>query len=101
MIFEIGNEDKYRLSGDVLFREVDGEIIIIPHNSGISSAKKDALFTLTGSGMLIWNLLDGTTTVQQLIDHVLANYDVPEDRVRKDVVAFLENLAAHGMICRQ
>ena len=80
-----------------MFREMGGEIIIVPAHRGIS-AQEDALFTLADTGKLIWSLLDGSHTVQQVIDHVCEQYEAQEDQVALDVVAFLEELAVRGMI---
>lgn len=98
MIPDIKYDRRYQRSEEVLFREIDGEIIIVPVNSKMISAKEDALFTLTDTGRLIWNQLDGTNTVQQLIDNLCQEYDAPQEQVSKDVVTFLEQLAVRGMI---
>jgi len=97
MIIEIKKDGKYRRSEDVEFREIDGEIIIVPAHRGIS-AREDVLFTLTDTGKLIWILLDGSNTVQQVIDRVCEQYEAQEEQVARDVVAFLEELAVQGMI---
>ena len=97
MIFEIQNSGKYQLADDVVYKVSDEEIFIVIPNRGVS-AEADVLFTLTGVGRLIWQLLDGTNSVQQVIEQVLRNYDAPEDEIRMDVFEFLEELAARGMI---
>ncbi len=97
MILEIKNDAKYRRSDEVVFKEADGEIIIIPSHSGVSG-EEQLLFTLTGTSALIWSLLDGTNTVQQMIDQVARRYDAPADQISLDVVAFLQELATGKMI---
>ncbi len=100
MIREIEIGEKYQRSEQVLFKVLEGETILVPVNAQNGSANQDALFTLANSGTLIWSLLDGTNTVQQLIEQVVEEYDAPEGQVRQDVIRFLENLAARGMISR-
>ena len=97
MIPEIKIEGKYRHSDSVVFREVGEEVMIVTESSGVS-VEEEALLTLSGTGALIWNLLDGTNTVQQIIEHVMEHYDVPEEQVRMDTVAFLQELAVRKMI---
>jgi len=97
LIREIKHNGKYRRSEDVVFKEAAGEVIIVPAHRGVS-AGEDVLFSLTDSGKLIWSLLDGTRTVEQVIDQVLAHYEAPQDDVKHDVVAFLEELAVRGLI---
>ncbi|MCP4009475.1 MAG: PqqD family protein [Proteobacteria bacterium] len=98
MIREIKIGEKYQRSEQILFKVLEGETILVPVNSQNGSANQDALFTLANSGALIWSLLDGTHTVQQLIEQVVEEYDAPEGQVRQDVITFLENLAVRGMI---
>ncbi len=98
MIREIEIGEKYQRSDQILFKVLEGETILVPVNAQNSSANQDALFTLANSGALIWSLLDGTNTVQQLIEQVAEQYNMPEGQVREDVFTFLENLAVRGMI---
>ena len=97
MIFEINIDGKYRHSDSLVFKETDGEITIIPEHSGVA-VEEDALLTLSGTGALIWSLLDGTHTVQQIIEQVVDHYDAPQEQVRMDTVAFLQELAVRKMI---
>ena len=97
MILEIKIDGKYQQASDVACKEVDEEIFIVLGTPGIS-ATKEALFTLTGTGKIIWQLLDGTNSVQQVIEHILQEYDAKEYEVKQDVVAFMEMLAARGLI---
>lgn len=97
MILEIKMGGKYRHADDLVNKEVDEEIFIVLADRGIS-AEESVLFTLTDSGRLIWQLLDGTNSVQQVIEQVLQHYDAAEGEVTQDVVAFLEELAVRGMI---
>jgi hypothetical protein len=96
-IIQIKSSGKYHRSDEVASKEVGGEIVIVPAHRGLA-AEEDVLFTLTGTGMLIWNLLDGTHSVQQMIDHILQHYDVSAEQAKRDVFLFLEELVARRMI---
>lgn len=98
MVFKINNDSKYQRSPNVLYREVKGETFLIPTSTASMSAKEDAVFTLTDSAKMIWDLLDGTNTVKQVIGHLQQHFDVPESQVKQDVVEFLESLARFDMI---
>jgi len=97
MILEIRLDGKYKKAADLVCKEADEEIFIVLANCEMS-AQETAVFTLTGTGRLIWQQLDGTNSVLQVIEQVLENYEAPEEEVRQDVVAFLEELAVRGMI---
>ena len=97
MILDIKNEGKYRQSENVIAREY-GEDIYIVRKQSDPSLEEDAGFILEGVGKVIWTLLDGTNTVQSLIEQVSLEYDATEDEIAVDVVDFLDQLATQGMI---
>ena len=97
MILDIKNEGKYRQSENVIAREYGEDIYIVRKHSDLSM-EEDAGFILEGVGKVIWNLLDGTNTVQSLIEQVSLEYDATEDEIAVDVVDFLDQLATQGMI---
>ena len=53
----IALEDVYKPSDDVVAREIEGEIIIVPLVAGIGDME-DELFTLNDTGKAIWDTLD-------------------------------------------
>jgi len=96
MVFSIEDDSKYRRSQDILFRAVADELVIVPASQ--DSSNNNALFTLKGSGKLIWEMLDGQNTVAQLVERLISEYDAPRDQIRQDVMAFMEELAMRGLI---
>jgi hypothetical protein len=48
----------YRPSEDVVVREIEGEVVIVPLTSGIGDLE-DELFTLNETGRAIWSRIDG------------------------------------------
>ena len=54
----ISLEDVYKPSGDVVAREIEGEIIIVPLVAGIGDME-DEPFILNDTGKAIWDQLDG------------------------------------------
>ena len=51
-------ENVYKPSGDVVAREIEGEIVIAPLVSGIGDME-DELFTLNDTGKAIWDKRNG------------------------------------------
>ena len=49
-------------SEDIVAREIEGEIIIVPLVAGIGDAD-DELYTLNETGQAIWQKLDGQRTL--------------------------------------
>jgi len=68
----IRNDAVYVPSDDVVAREIEGELIIIPLVAGIGDME-DELYTLNDTGKAIWNLLDGQATLDEIISALARN----------------------------
>jgi len=78
-------------SDDVVAREIEGEIIIVPLASGIGDAD-DELFTLNETGKAIWQLLDGKRTLQDVSRELSAEFEFPAGEIERDVLGLVEEL---------
>lgn len=73
------------------YRIYDGQAtIVLPDRAEVK--------ILNPIGSLVWDRIDGTRTVAQLIDAVVEEYEVRPDEARRDVQEFLETLRSHGMV---
>jgi hypothetical protein len=88
---------KYIISDDVVSREIEGELIIVPIAAGIGDME-DELYTMNGTGRAIWNGLDGTRTLRELIDGLTAAFQAPPEEIRKDVAGLLEELLRRKIV---
>jgi hypothetical protein len=77
-------------------REIAGETIVVPIRGRTEDL--DSIFTLNEQGTLIWNLLDGRTNVNQIVEAISKTYEVTEDEATKDTIDFLTSLEAAGLI---
>lgn len=87
----------YDPSDDVVVREIEGELIIVPLASGIGDMEDD-LFSLNETGRAIWDKLDGVKTVEDVITELTGEFDVPKSEIEKDVTGFLTELMRRKMI---
>lgn len=87
----------YGPSDDVVVREIEGEIVIVPLASGIGDLE-DELFTLNETGRAIWGRIDGSRPLDAVVREIVAEYDAPEKLVEEDVVGFLQELLERRMI---
>lgn len=78
-------------SNGIVASEVDGEVVMMNIEQG-------SYFGLNGVASNIWRLLETPQTVSQVCEAVGAQYDVEKDRCRREVLAFLEELAVDGTI---
>jgi hypothetical protein len=77
-------------------REIAGETIVVPIRGRTEDL--DSIFTLNEQGTLIWNLLDGRTNVNQIVEAISKTYEVTKDEATKDTIDFLTSLEAAGLI---
>ena len=84
-------------SEDVVAREIEGDIIIVPLVSGIGDAD-DELYTLNETGKSIWKLLDGKTTLAQVANLLADRFNAPKGDIDKDVLGFAEEMVRRGML---
>lgn len=79
-------------SSHVIDRDLQGEAVLLDLNTGI-------YFSLNPVGGYIWSLLDGQRTVRDIVDLVVAEYDVDPETAAEDTAAlvrdFLEQKLAH------
>jgi hypothetical protein len=87
----------YGPSEDVVVREIEGEIVIVPLTSGIGDME-DELFTLNETGRAIWDRIDGSRPVSSVIRDLAAAYDAPAGTIEADVVGLLQELLIRRMI---
>lgn len=84
-------------SGDIVAREIQGVIVILPLVSGIGDLE-DELFTMNDTGKAIWQKLDGQRTLDDVIDELSAEYDAPEAEIQSDVIGLVEELMKRKMV---
>jgi len=84
-------------SENIVAREIEGELIIIPLVSGIGDLDNE-LFTLNDTGKVIWKKLDGKNTIQDVITALTSEFDASEDIITKDVVGLIEELTRRRML---
>lgn len=84
-------------SDDVVSREIEGELIIVPIASGIGDME-DELYTLNETGRAIWQRLDGKRTLREVATDVAAEYTTPIDLITRDVLGLAGELVKRKML---
>lgn len=87
----------YEPSDDVVAREIEGELIIVPLVSGIGDME-DELFTLNETGRSIWSKLDGKKTLSDVVNELVAEYDAPIEEIQNDVMGLSQELLQRRII---
>lgn len=86
-----------RPSDDVVAREIEGEILIVPLAAGIGDAE-DELYTLNETGQAIWQRLDGKRTLRDVAALLAGGFNAPLQELEQDVLGFVGELARRGIL---
>jgi hypothetical protein len=93
----IKSDAVYAVSEDVVAREIEGEIIIVPLVAGIGDLE-DELFTLNETGKAIWDKLDGQRRLNDIIAELAAEYQAPPGEIEADVLGLVAELVRRRML---
>jgi hypothetical protein len=80
----------------VVSRRIAGETVILPVRNHVVDV--DAIYTLNATGAFVWDLLLGQRSVDELIDAVVAEFDVPRPQAAVDVVRLVHDLRKEQLI---
>jgi len=97
MTVDIKLEQIYAISEDVVVREIDDEIIIIPIVSGIGDME-DELYSMNPTGKAILQKIDGERTLTQIAQDLSETYDASMDDIKQDVLGVVGELVKRRML---
>lgn len=84
-------------SDDIVSREIEGELIIVPIASGIGDIEDD-LYSLNDTGRKIWDQIDGTRTLGDIAADLAQEYTAPVDEITRDVIGIVTELASRKIV---
>jgi hypothetical protein len=80
-----------RVSDDVVFRELDGEAVILNLASGI-------YFGLDRVGTRIWQLIDEHRQLDAVLTRLSGEYDAPAEELERDLLRLASELMEKGLV---
>ena len=83
---------------DLIVREIAGEHILIP--TGSAALKIHGMINLSESGYLLWDKLQSECTEEELVEAILAEYEIDRETAAEDVHSFLEKMYSIGILVR-
>ena len=78
-------------SENVIAREIEGEILIIPIVGGMVEGD-DAIYTLNPTAHAIWNQLDGKNTLEEVVKILSESIESEGDEIKEDVYGLVEEM---------
>jgi hypothetical protein len=80
-----------RRSESAIFEEFEAEAVVL-------NPETDRYVWLNATGSWLWQMLDTAVGSDQLAASVAREWDVPQDRAHRDVLAFLRRLSERGLV---
>jgi len=83
--------DIVKLRDGVEWRHVDEQILAL-------DTKSSTFFNLNRTGAMLWSALSEGRTREQLTDELVAKFKIDSQTARRDVDAYIDTLAKHGLL---
>lgn len=87
----------YVPSQEIVSREIEGEMIIVPLTGGIGDME-DELYTLNETGKAIWDLLDGKNTLKDISEKLSSEFEAGVEEIQRDIIGLMRELIKRRMI---
>lgn len=94
---KIAFDSAYAPSEDVVAREIEGELIIVPLASGIGDME-DEIYTLNETGRAIWKRLDGKRSLKDIAESLKAEYEATPGDIERDILGLVGELVKRRMV---
>ena len=91
-----GKADRFRKKGEYVARVIAGETVVVPIRGQVGDL--ESIYTLNEVGSVLWELIDGETTVRGMVEAVCRAFEVTPEQAEEDTVDFLTGLAAAGLV---
>jgi hypothetical protein len=73
------------------WQQIDGELVLL-------NIEGKELLGLNPVGARIWDLIDGTRAVDEIVDVLAGEFEATHDQLARDVDGFLAQLVAAGAV---
>ncbi len=90
------SQKRFTKKSDLVTRAITGETIIVPVHGHVGDL--DSIYTLNEVGSSVWGLLDGETSVSQIIDTISGEYEVTRAETEADIIELIGSMEEAGLI---
>ena len=87
----ISLSSKAKIRNDVLFREIEGEAVILNLATGI-------YFGLGQVGTAIWRLMEQGRRLKDILQSLVKEYEIEENRCREDLLKLTQALHKNNLV---
>ena len=96
MVSVVEGSRVYRQSADVVCRQVGLESILVPIRQNVGNL--DFVYTLSPVAARIWALLDGSRSVDAIVEQICSEFAVDRDTAVADVAELVDDLAGASLV---
>jgi hypothetical protein len=86
----------YTKNPNMVVRKIANEIVLVPIKNNVGDLA--CIYNLNEIGGRIWELIDGATTVEQMRDKIVEEYEVTPEQAEADIIEFLDQLEQEGAV---
>ncbi len=87
----LSDDSMVKASGEQVSSEIDSETVSLNLKSGI-------YYSLNAVGSRIWQILQESSSVRDIRETIVEEFEVDAERCERDVLRLLSELAAKGLI---
>jgi len=91
-------DERYARDPVMVARQIAGSTLLVPIRRHV--ADLDCIYTLSETASRIWELIDGQSSLGEIRDKMVEEFDVGEDDAQRDLVEFVTKLQAIGAVRR-
>src|ERR1051326_5772313 len=91
MAMEINLNSRVRIQEDVLFQELQGEAVLLSLKTGL-------YLGLNQVGTRIWQLLQEDGALQRVMDVMLQEYEVAQEKLQTDLLNLVGQMEKQGLL---
>lgn len=85
-----------KIKDGFILKDVAGSKIVIA--TGAQRINFNGVITFNDVGAEVFNMLDGTNSVEDIISKISADYNVDSNMVKNDVEKLIEKMRKHNLI---
>ena len=82
----LSQQARYRRNQDVVSRNIQGELVIVPIRSGVGDL--NSLYTLNPVGSVLWDFMNQGHTIGEMVERVCDEFDVTATEAQSDIKRF-------------
>lgn len=83
-------------SPSVVTRKTGNEYVLVPVTDNI--ADMNSVYTLNETGAFIWEQINGTRNIEEIISLLTDEYEIDNKKAEEDVFSFIDNMRKYLII---